>query len=323
MIAVQEVKVGSRTRQVQVRPFAWNLRAPTHMEWTLDGRLLVVERTAGKVKDATQGGDMAEVKPFAWSLAGPASICPLPDGRVLLSEFWRGRVVDISPGGNAERMPIFADGLIRPYSLVCLLGRDGAPPRIFVGTSDQASAPGDLTGSVTEITSGRATKFISDIPDGGRSPGAEGFAPPESWPDEWILYAKKCKKTWVTNIKGPGKYQQLVIASSSMGRILVYPVENGPGDGLSLAARHTVAYDTREMGGIIAHPENGLLYVTEPMAGSVLAVDPRDCRAYTFDPPVVRGLPDPTCVRFSPEGERMLVCSPTNGVIWEVRGFAG
>jgi len=58
---VQEVKVGGRTRRVYVRPFAWNLRVPTHME---------------------------EAKPFAWGLEGPASLCPMPDGRVLVTEFW-------------------------------------------------------------------------------------------------------------------------------------------------------------------------------------------------------------------------------------------
>jgi len=67
---VQEVRVGSRTRRVYVRPFAWNLHAPTHMEWAPDGRLLVVERTTGKVKDITKGGDMEEAKPFAWGLEG-------------------------------------------------------------------------------------------------------------------------------------------------------------------------------------------------------------------------------------------------------------
>ena len=67
---VQEVRVGSRPRRVYVRPFAWNLHAPTHMEWAPDGRLLVVERTTGKVKDITKGGDMEEAKPFAWGLEG-------------------------------------------------------------------------------------------------------------------------------------------------------------------------------------------------------------------------------------------------------------
>jgi hypothetical protein len=70
---VQEVRVGGRTRRVYVRPFAWNLHAPTHMEWAPDGRLLVVERTTGKVKDVTKGGDMEEAKPFAWGLQGPSS----------------------------------------------------------------------------------------------------------------------------------------------------------------------------------------------------------------------------------------------------------
>ncbi len=68
---VQEVKVGGRTRRVHVRPFAWNLHAPTHMEWTPDGRLLVVERTTGKVKDVTKGGDMEEAKPSPGGSRGP------------------------------------------------------------------------------------------------------------------------------------------------------------------------------------------------------------------------------------------------------------
>ena len=48
---VQEAKVGGRTRRVYVRPFAWGLKNPSHMEWTPDGRLLVSEHTAGTVRD--------------------------------------------------------------------------------------------------------------------------------------------------------------------------------------------------------------------------------------------------------------------------------
>jgi hypothetical protein len=76
---MQEVKVGGWTRRVYVRPFAWNLHAPTHMEWAPDGRLLVAERTTGKVKNVTKGGGMEEAKPFAWGLQGPSST-PWPHG---------------------------------------------------------------------------------------------------------------------------------------------------------------------------------------------------------------------------------------------------
>jgi hypothetical protein len=62
-----------------VRPFAWNLHASSHMEWAPDGRLLVVERATGKVKDVTKGGDMEEAKRFAWGLEGPSST-PWPHG---------------------------------------------------------------------------------------------------------------------------------------------------------------------------------------------------------------------------------------------------
>ena len=36
---MQEVRVGGQTRRVQVRPFAWNLHAPTYMElvWVIEG----------------------------------------------------------------------------------------------------------------------------------------------------------------------------------------------------------------------------------------------------------------------------------------------
>ncbi|BDG18178.1 hypothetical protein TthSNM11_03810 [Thermus thermophilus] len=59
--------------------------------------------------------------------------------------------------------------------------------------------------------------------------------------------------------------------------------------------------------------------------GEVLALqkeklDKETPESYAFHPPVVKGLPTPTCVRFTPDLEGLLVCSPTNGVIWEVRG---
>jgi len=37
---VQEAKIGGRTRRVYVKPFAWNLHAPTQVEGTPEGRLL-------------------------------------------------------------------------------------------------------------------------------------------------------------------------------------------------------------------------------------------------------------------------------------------
>ena len=41
-----------------VQLHAVNLTNPSHMEWTVDNRLLVSQSTAGSVVDITDGGDM-------------------------------------------------------------------------------------------------------------------------------------------------------------------------------------------------------------------------------------------------------------------------
>ncbi len=313
---VQEVKVGGRTRRVHVRPFAWNLHAPTHMEWAPDGRLLVVERTTGKVKDITKGGDMEEAKPFAWGLEGPSSMCPLPDGRLLISEFWGGRILDISSGGPASKAPVFCEGLIRPYSITSV-PTEGSY-RVFVVSSSEKRALEDVVGQVSEISNGKALPFLTQIPS-RRSRGTEGFTPPWSWPEEWSVYASQCsKKSWTTFL--PGEKGVLILAVSSLGRIIAFPVQEGPQELPEVAKKYTIAFDLDNMGGIIGHPYNGFLYVSQPATGSVLAIDPKEVRAYSFDPPVVTNLPSPSCVRFSPDGQMMFVCSPTNGVVWKVEG---
>jgi sugar lactone lactonase YvrE len=56
--------------------------------------------------------------------------------------------------------------------------------------------------------------------------------------------------------------------------------------------------------------------------GTVMAVDPSDPGDYRFDPPVVQGLSMPTCVRFSPDGDSMFVCSMPTGSVWRLSDFA-
>ena len=109
--------VGTATEGLSVGLFATNLHAPTHMEWTNDGRLLVSEHTAGQVTHITAGGDTRDAKPIATGLQGPTSILPLPDGRILVSEMWSGKISDISQGGDVTGIEAFAEGLKGPYSL--------------------------------------------------------------------------------------------------------------------------------------------------------------------------------------------------------------
>ena len=73
---------------------------------------------------------------------------------------------------------------------------------------------------------------------------------------------------------------------------------------------------------MIDHPSDGRTYVSQPLKGTVMAVDHSGGRDYRFDPPVVQGLNMPTCVRFSPDGESMFVCSMAVGGVWRIRNFA-
>jgi glucose/arabinose dehydrogenase len=188
---VQEVKVGGRTRRVYVRPFAWGLKNPSHMEWTPDGRLLVSEHTAGTVRDITKGGDASEAKPFWIDDAAGRGFFYLAVGSL-------GQIFRINPDELPE-----------------------------------------------EIT-----------------------------------------------------YSELVAHPDAL-----------------------VAWGLHRLGGMRFHPSSGLLFAVQPEMGEVIAVDPAQPGNYLFQPPVVRGLRMPTCVRFSQDSEKMYVCSSADGVVWEVEGF--
>ena len=88
-----------------------------------------------------------------------------------------------------------------------------------------------------------------------------------------------------------------------------------------LAQKTAIAWDLNRVGGIKEHPTNGMLYAVEPDVGNIMAVDPSTPKNYRFEPPVVRGLVRPTCIRFSGDGKTMFVCSQGEGVVWKITGF--
>lgn len=293
---------------IQVELFATNLHTPSHMEWTAEGRLLVSEPTAGRIIDITDGGDMRDAEPFAWGLEGPASILPMPDGRLLVSEMWSGRVSDITGGGEMSQRTPFADGLRGPYSLSRIGGS------VFV-----VESPNSFTTQITDITvHGEHKPYVTNIP-GSPLAGLEGLTPLESWPDRWQVFFEACK-TWKTPLRIAGT-DELVLNSSALGLLIRVP-EGGGDFGDFLREDSPLASGLGSMGGMIQHSESDLLYVTQPVDGSITAVDPNQRRDYRFDPPVVRGLNMPTCVRFSPDGESMLVCSIATGGVWRITNFA-
>ena len=148
-----------------VQLHAVNLINPSHMEWTLDGRLLVSQSTAGSVVDITDGGNMLNATPFATGLQGPASILPRKTGEILVAEMWGGTVRDISQGGDVSSDQPWIDGLSGPYSLA---EKDG---RIFVTESYNGR-----DSWLSEITGKRRREqpVVSNIPV---SPGYVGQTP--------------------------------------------------------------------------------------------------------------------------------------------------
>jgi len=315
---VQEVKVGGRTRRVYVRPFAWGLKNPSHMEWTPDGRLLVSEHTAGTVRDISKGGDASKAKPLAYNLQGPAAIRPTEDGKVLVVETWGGAIVDIAGGGDATKLPKLTENLKGPYTLAVLnLGKKGKT--LFLSESSSS-----FMTQITRLSLGNHERepkaFILDIP---ARHGEPGLTPPESWPDKWEKYAAAgCVKNWIDDAAGRDFFY---LAVGSLGQIFrINPDELPEKITYSELVAHPnalVAWGLHRLGGMRFHPSSGLLFAVQPEMGEVIAVDPAQPGNYHFQPPVVRGLRMPTCVRFSQDSEKMYVCSSADGVVWEVEGF--
>jgi hypothetical protein len=310
---MQEVKVGGWTRRVYVRPFAWNLHAPTHMEWAPDGRLLVVERTTGKVKDVTKGGDMEEAKPFAWGLEGPSSMCPLPDGRFFITEMWGGRIRDITQGGDARKSDVVAEGLQAPYSLVY----DERRQKLSV-TASEGRSRADI---LIDLQTGQKQPLVKDIPLFPPHGFEDVSSPPgDSERRRGIAVFAGCNDWKKVNRVPELPYGSLLTVADYL---LGVPDVGGPFAFGELLEHHCLASGLHFTGGMIDDPLNPeITYVTQPLRGSVIAVNVKDQGDYRHQPPVVSGLPMVSCVRISPNGEKMFACSISGGVVWVIEGFS-
>ncbi|WAJ69599.1 YncE family protein [Catenovulum adriaticum] len=291
---------------MKVSIHAKNLLNPNHMEWTNDGRLLASEFSAGRVKDVTAGGDMSNVKPFAKGLSGPASILPLDDGKVLVAENWAGKVTDISTGGDVSNAKPFISGRSNPYSLAKKI-KNGTE-KLYV--SEHYNGRNSWISDITDPES--PSIYVDNIP---ARPGAPGLTPDVNF-DDWQHYASAgCVINWQD---GGGSAH--FISVGGLGQIL--DVTDSGGDYIDLLKnKRAVAWDLGRLGAIKEHPTNGLLYAVEPERGDVVAIDPAQPKNMRFEPPVIRGLNFPTCLRFSADGSIMYICSQGDGVVWKVEDF--
>jgi hypothetical protein len=177
---------------------------------------------------------------------------------------------------------------------------------------------GILYSQLTDITLGGSQSnfkpYVTNIPTIAGSPG---LTPLHSWPDMWEDYAAAgCTKDWID----PGHRGELHLAIGPLGQIMKVPA--GGGEYIHLVQdQHLIAWGLHRLGGMKFHPFEDVLYAVQPEDGSVVAIDPSKPRNYRFEPPVVKGLNFPTCVRFSEDGETMFVCGSGEGVIWKVTNF--
>lgn len=295
---------------------ATNLHNPSHMEWTNDDRLLVTERTAGQITDITEGGDYEGAEPFAEGLEGPASMAVMPpdDGRILASECWAGRIKDVSGGGDVSDVEPFAFDMNGPYSLI-RVPKDTGEQKLYA--TDSEGPP--LGTRILDVTDGGAGDdhdvIVNRIPSRPKFPGMTRRK--ENWQKTWTADNVDCGY-WGIAYKGNlgyvcGDLGQLVKAKEDDDEVVSH-MEH-------LEAGNLLAEGLRRAGGARYNREDGLVYITEPHAGQIMAVDPERQRNYRFDPRVMQGLVYPTCVRFGPDNESMYVCGRGEGVVWRITDF--
>lgn len=310
-----------RARPLHVELFAVGLQNPSHMEWTPDGRLLVSDLTAGKVFDITDGGDATKLTPVAEGLGGPAAIVPVDD-HILVAESVAGRVSDVGSG----KRQTFADGITFPYSMI-KYEKEGVR-RILV-----SEAVSEFRSQYLDITQGGQRDdfdvFISDIPRrlvhmfAGKYPApfvlGEGYPVPSGSGPSILMNG--CN-AWGTMLAFDDGSVHLGMKIGSLGAFIRVPDEGGSAFDLLEDRSNVLASGLDPVAsGCIQHPTNGKVYITQPLSGEVRAFDPNRPGYLGFEPPVISGLNQPTCVRFSPDGEFMYACGQGDGVVWRVANY--
>ena len=306
---VQEHKTRGRIKKVHLRPHAWNLHAPTHMEWSSDGRLYVSEHTSGTIRDITRGGDASRSRPVARGLEGPAAVKPRQDGTLLVTETWGDRLSIVGPNGKRETI---VEDLQAPYALGIV-----DPEReneVIVSESESLHLTRIL---LIDLSKNQRRIILDKIP---ARHGEPGLARPGDWPDWERHAAAGCVKNWID----PLHPRYIHVAVGAMGQIIRVPkakLENATpvsyADFISQAVEAVVVKGASVLGGIYYHEPDDHLYWLHPLAGELMAAPAEGCLNVHFTPPLLRGLRGPTCVRPGLKPGTFFVCSSADGVVWE------
>jgi DNA-binding beta-propeller fold protein YncE len=267
-------------RVKSVEPHATSLSLPSHMGLTHDGRILVSEFSAGRVRDITEAGDYADTSKgaYATGLIRPGGIAPLADGRIMVADAALGSIFDISePGPATSDDAVFTD-VPHPYSLLEANGK------IFVSYSN------DEWAGVVEVVPGSG--FSADEPTFVHSfPVVKTMEPFRS--------QTGCGGSWATTLKD-GRF---MFGHAALGAI--YDVTDG-GHFYELRDKR-YAWGLQQPLGMIIDPLDGNLYVCERYSGVIKRI-PHSGGYARFAEPLMAGFQEPSCIRFTADGKHAYVC---------------
>jgi hypothetical protein len=272
---------------------AHSLLHPSHMEWTVDGRLLASEFGRGRVVDVTEGGSMRDAEPFAHNLRHPAGLLTKYKGnRILVADTGQRAVFDITDGGDASRAPVVFSDVPGPYGLLSY-----GESTFSTFSSERENGLACMDNSPCFKPS---TIRIGGFPNGVRE--TPYFLSPTNREGECGCWTAL------------GYQGHLLYLHAGLGMVFAIDGHDRYSPDLPIIAR-----GLSKPLGMITHPLTGLLYVVERGSGSVKAIPSEvwgtDMR---YIPPVATGFKEPSCVRFAHDGGSMYVCDMAACCIWRV-----
>lgn len=276
-----------------VKPFAWGLQFPTHLEWVDDGdRLLASTPGAGMIFDITRGGDFARAKPFCSYLKAPGGIVQLDDGRILASDRLTEYVYDITSGDKATPK-VFASGLTFPYGLVKF------NEMLFV-TEDNVSG---------------FESRLANISRGGRLSAASIHA--HGLPIGRTEYMGRESQimrngSW----SGTGTFGRLLLANGHLGKLfdVTKKFSFKPNGKKPVEA---FAWGFGSPLGMHSNPKNGHLYVADTTRAVIYEVTEKG-GDFSFAPAFATGFVEPSCIRWNATGSTAFVCDKRAGIVFKI-----
>lgn len=266
------------------------LQHPGHMEWTKDGRLLVSEFGRGRVIDITDGGDYRDAKPFACGLKHPAGIITDYQGnRIIVVDTGNDCIVDITNGGDASKNEKIYSNIPAPYGMV-----------VFKG---------ELYATYTSKEDNGLTKVSPNKTFSLEHAHASSFPVGVSEHPYVIAGSAGCGH-WTAVVAK----EKLLFNQTTFG--IIWDVTD-KGE-FNLDTHKRFAWGLNKPVGMIYNEQLDFLFVAESGSGQIKAIPSDGNMDMRFVTPLVVGLKEPRCVRFTKDGMTMFACDMSSCCVWKI-----